>query len=144
MKKLLALAAVTLLAFAGLAAACDDDEDDFIVDPSVVPTYALKIEDAPIDALDILVLESFPPQYNLLITSGLPSGCAQFNKAEITGGSGNTITVRVTNTVPDDPNVACTAIYGTKETTLPLGSEFTSSETYTVNVNDKSIDFTAQ
>ena len=79
-----------------------------------------------------------------MITSGLPSGCAVFDKAEVTSRSGNTITVRVTNTVPDDPNVACTAIYGTKETTVGLGSDFTSGETYTVNVNDKSIDFAAQ
>lgn len=141
MKKLFAVAAVTLLAFAGVAAACDEDRPG---DPTPAGTYATKIEDAPIDDLDILVLESFPPQYNLRITSGLPSGCAVFDKAEITGRSSNTITVRVTNTVPDDPNVACTAIYGTKETTLPLGSDFTSGETYTVQVNDNSIDFTAQ
>jgi hypothetical protein len=44
----------------------------------------------------------------------------------------------------DDAPVACTAIYGYKETTLGLGSDFTSGQTYTVNVNEKSIDFIAQ
>ena len=142
MKKVLALGAVSLLAFAGLAAACDDDGP--VADPTASGTPARTVVDAPIDNLDVLTLESFPPQYNLLITSGLPSGCAEFDKAEITGRNGNTITVRVTNTIPGDEAVACTAIYGTKETTLPLGSDFTSGETYTVDVNDKSVDFTAQ
>lgn len=143
MKKHLVLAlALTAIAAASLAAVCDDD--DPVAGPDPVPTYATKIEDAPIDNLEVLTLESFPPQYNLVVTSGLPSGCAVFDKAETTGRTGNTITVRVTNIMPDDPNVACTAIYGTKVTTVPLGSEFTSGETYTVQVNDKSIDFTAQ
>ncbi len=125
-----------------MAASCDDDADGDA--PPAKPTYATKSEEAPIDDLDILTLESFPPQYNLRIVSGLPSGCAVFDKAEETGRSGNTIAVRVTNTMPDDAEVACTAIYGTKETTLALGSDFTSGETYTVNVNDKSVHFTAQ
>jgi hypothetical protein len=142
MKKLLALAAITTLAAASIAAVCDDE--DSIADPTAVPTYATKIEDAPIDGLDVLTLESFPPQYNLVVTSGLPSGCAVFDKAEISGRGGNTITVRVTNIMPDDPNVVCTAIYGIKETTVGLGSDFTSGQTYTVNVNDQAIDFTAQ
>ena len=100
--------------------------------------------DAPIDELEVLVLESFPVQYNLRIVSGLPSGCAEFDNAEITARSGNQIIVRVTNTLPDDPNIACTAIYGTKETTLALGTDFASGQTYTVKVNDTSVDFTAQ
>lgn len=143
MKTLLALAAIVALAAASLGAACGDD-DDATNGRTAVATYATKVEDAPIDNLEVLTLESFPPQYNLVITSGLPSGCAVFDKAEITDRSADTITVRVTNLMPADPNVACTAIYGYKETTVGLGSDFTSGQTYTVKVNDKSIDFTAQ
>ena len=136
----IALAAV--LGLSAITASCDDDANGDA--PTGEPTYATKIEDAPIEEVEILTLESFPPQYNVRIVSGLPSGCAVFDKAEETGRSGNTITVRVTNTMPDDPAVACTAIYGTKETTLGLGSGFTSGQTYTVTVNDKSVEFTAQ
>jgi hypothetical protein len=46
--------------------------------------------------------------------------------------------------MPDDPNVACTAIYGTKETTLPLGTGFVSGTMYTVRVNGESVQFIAQ
>jgi hypothetical protein len=102
------------------------------------------IVDAPIDGIDILVRESFPPQYAVAITSGLPSGCAQFNEAVITGRDGNTITISVTNTIPSDPEVACTAIYGTHESTVELGTDFESGETYTVDVNGETKEFTAQ
>lgn len=140
MKRVL-LALIPFLAIAALAATCGGDDDR---EPPVTPTPGLKIVDAPIDGLDIIVRESFPPQYAVHIVSGLPSGCAKFDKAEVTGRSGNEITVHVTNTLPDDPNIACTAIYGTHESTVELGSDFTSGTTYTVRVNDKSVDFTAQ
>jgi hypothetical protein len=112
--------------------------------PSPATTPGRKIVDAPIDGLDVVVRESFPPQYAVTIVSGLPSGCAVFNAAEVTSRAGTEITIRVTNTEPDDPNLACTAIYGTHESTVELGSDFTSGVTYTVRVNDESIDFTAQ
>ena len=130
------------VACSAIAASCDDEAGST---PSPGGSWsAVRIEDAPIDDLEVLVLESFPVQYNLRIVSGLPSGCAVFDKAEVTGRSGNEVTVRVTNTLPDDPNVACTAIYGTKETTLALGTDFVSGMTYTVNVNGDTIGFTAQ
>jgi len=99
---------------------------------------------APIDKLDLLVRESRPTAYAVHILSGLPSGCAQFNDARIAGRSGTTITIEVTNTMPSDKNVACTAIYGTHETTIELGTDFTAGTTYTVHVNDKELSFTAQ
>jgi hypothetical protein len=141
MRHLYLAATIIVMAGAlGFAGRCDDDERG--VTP--VPTYRTQIVDAPIDELEVLTLESFPPQYNVRIVSGLPSGCAQFDKAEITGRSGNEITIHVTNIMPDDPNIACTAIYGTHESFVGLGSDFVSGQTYTARVNDKSIDFTAQ
>lgn len=102
------------------------------------------IVDAPIEAIDILVRESFPPGYTAKITSGLRSGCARFHEAKITGRSGTTITVSVTNTMPSDPKTSCTAIYGYHETNLDLGQDFVSGQTYTVRVNDKTTTFRAQ
>lgn len=102
------------------------------------------VVDAPIESLDILVRESFPPGYTLHIVSGLPSGCAKFNKAVVLERTGNNIAVQVTNTIPADPNTACTAIYGYHETNLDLGTNFTSRQTYRVQVNDKTTTFTAQ
>ena len=116
-----------LAAFAAFAACVPGSNSDSPTSPA-----DRRSEPAPIDELEILTRESFPPGYTARIVSGLPSGCAQFESAEITGRSGNTITIAVTNTMPADPNVACTAIYGYKETNLDLGKDFTSGETYTV------------
>jgi hypothetical protein len=138
MQKSLVLLASAALALLATAADCRHR------DAAPTSTPARSIVDAPIDGLDILVRESFPPGYTLRILSGLPSGCAQFDRAEITGRSDATITVRVTNSVPADPTTACTAIYGTHESFLDLGTDFTSSTTYTVRVNDKTTTFVAQ
>ncbi len=102
------------------------------------------VVDSPIDELEILMRESFPVQYAVAITSGLPSGCAIFDRAEVTGREGTSITIRVTHTMPADPNVACTMIYGMHESTVELGTDFVSGTEYTVKVNDKETTFTAQ
>jgi hypothetical protein len=141
MKLATILVPMVYLGFA-LGAACGDGNEDQR-DPTSQPA-GRTVVDAPIDGAEILQLESFPVQYNLRIVSGLPSGCAEFDKAEITSRSDGEIVVRVTNTLPADPNIACTAIYGTKETTLPLGTDFESGQTYTVRVNDSRVEFTAQ
>lgn len=103
-----------------------------------------RIVEAPIEAIDILVRESAPPGYTAKITSGLPSGCARFHEATITGRSGATITISVTNTVPADPDTICTDIYGYHETNVDLGQDFVSGRTYTVRVNGTEETFRAQ
>jgi hypothetical protein len=99
-------------------------------------------EVAPIDGLDVLTLESFPPQYMLHVKAGLPSGCAQPLSNRIVGRQGNVIQVEVLNSLPD--NAICTAIYGMYDLNINLGSDFTSGQTYTVRVNDKEVTFKAQ
>lgn len=141
MHRLVVSACVLVLGVLALGARCEENGEE----PPGTPARSGRIVvDAPIDGLEVLILESFPVQYHLRIVSGLPSGCAEFEKAEIIGRGGSEITVRVTNTLPDDPNIACTAIYGTKETTLPLGTDFVAGETYMVMVNDTVEEFTAQ
>ena len=33
---------------------------------------------APIESVELLIMESFPPQCSLVVVSGLPNGCASF------------------------------------------------------------------
>jgi len=111
----------------------------------VDPGYPTVEELAPIESIDILVMESFPPQYAVQIVSGLPSGCAAFLRAEVVERSGTTIRIEVVNRMPaPHASIACTMIYGTHESNVMLGSDFESGETYTVEVNDKATEFTAQ
>jgi hypothetical protein len=97
---------------------------------------------APIEGLDIRVMESFPPQYMLHMRAGLPRGCAKQDSHSLSR-VGGTITVTVLNSMPNgDP--PCTMIYGTYELNINLGTDFVSGSTYTVRVNDKATTFTAQ
>jgi hypothetical protein len=102
-----------------------------------------KFELAPIDGAEIVVEESFPVQYAVHITSGLPSGCAQFADATASR-AGVEIAITVRNTLPANGQIACTQIYGTHETTVQLGSDFARGTTYRVRVNDRTLEFTAQ
>ena len=111
----------------------------------VDPGYPTVEELAPIESVDILVMESFPPQYSVHIVSGLPSGCAQFLGAEVVERTGTTIRIEVLNRMPS-PNaeIACTMIYGMHEANVMLGSDFEPRVTYTVDVNGELTEFTAQ
>jgi len=136
--------AAGLAALSVLAAACGGDGQAEDERPPATPTPGLRTVLAPIDELELIIRESFPPQYAVRIVSGIPSGCAQFKEAKLTGTSGTTFTIEVTNTEIDDPNAVCTAIYGTHESIIELGSDLTSGTEYTVKVNDKTLTFTAQ
>lgn len=111
--------------------------------PGVPGNPSTAPELAPIDALDLMIRESFPPQYALTIQSGLPSGCASYDRTEVTR-EGDVITVEVWNQVVNDPAVSCTMIYGIHQQVVELGTDFTSGVTYTVRVNGEELTFTAQ
>ncbi|HKY50742.1 MAG TPA: hypothetical protein VJP45_05750 [Candidatus Limnocylindria bacterium] len=94
---------------------------------------------APIDAVDVVIRESAPPQVSLRIKAGLPSGCAQRDSHSVTR-TGDTFTVTVLNSMPTGDPI-CTMIYGTYELTVELGSDFRLGGTYTVQVNDRTTTF---
>ena len=98
---------------------------------------------APIDGVEIEVSESAPPQYFAVVTSGLPNGCAEFDRY-IVERLGDTIWIGVTNLVPADEGTICTQVYGTVESSIPLGTDFEPGKTYIVRVNDVSEKFIAQ
>lgn len=138
----MALLFVAALGALALLGACSDRDPSPNPQPS--PTYRTKIELAPIDNLELIIRESFPPQYAIKITSGLPSGCHEFDRAVSEGWRDNTLTIRVTNIAPDDPAVACDTLYRFVDTVVELGTAFVPRERYTIQVNNKSLDFTAQ
>ncbi len=107
--------------------------------PSVEPEVVEKL--APIDRVEILVAESFPPQYFVLVESGLPNGCVKFDRYEV-ARDGDTIRVAVINREP--VGMFCTDEYGAVENNIPLGSDFDPGATYTVQVNDVAETFVTQ
>jgi hypothetical protein len=112
--------------------------------PSTSLPAGRHAEAAPIDALDVRIAESFPPQYFVYIQAGLPSGCAEQYTHSFTR-NGSVIEVEVLNSIPDGTPL-CTAIYGMYEINIALGSDFVSGQDYTVSVNggDAEFVFTAQ
>lgn len=108
--------------------------------PAPAPTITVPgnrhEELAPIEDVDVLVLESFPPQYVARLTSGLPSGCAEYSRT-VVQRAGDLVRLTVYNTMPSDPMVACTMIYGMVTHNTPLGSDFVTGRTYTIEVNGK-------
>lgn len=100
---------------------------------------------APIETASILPPADFGGEYTLNITSGLPSGCAQFNGYEVER-TGNDYVVEVTNLMPD-PNepIACTTDYRINEGHFSLEGDLNPGETYTVTINgDLTASFTVQ
>ena len=105
------------------------------------------IAESPIESVEVEVIESAPPQYQLRIVSGLPRGssCSQFNGYEVTRRDANKIEVAITHHEVADRLVACAADYPSVETVVPLGSGFEPGEEYEVRVNgDKSTSFVAR
>ncbi|UCG54569.1 MAG: hypothetical protein JSV32_08350 [Dehalococcoidia bacterium] len=88
---------------------------------------------APIHDIQIAIAESYPPQVMLYIKGGLTDGCTEFYKLT-QERIGSTINITVTTRRPK--GAICTQIYGFFEKNLNLGSNFVSSEEYTIRVND--------
>ena len=142
---LVALAALVLAV--GLAA-CATDGDAGAQEPTPAgggQTEYRRVEVlAPIDKVEVLIRESWPPQYAVEVTSGLPSGCAEFERITHSFSS-DRIEIEVINTEPaPDELVACTAIYGYKTSTVELGTDFEAGKTFTVSVNGVEETFVGQ
>ena len=98
---------------------------------------------APIESVEILIMESFPPQYSMVVVSGLPNACVSFGGYRIADG-GEIIRVEIINLEPTDKAVVCAQVYSTVKTNIPLGADFESGKSYAVAVNDVTEIFIAQ
>ncbi len=113
--------------------------------PPVEPTdHEVVAEPAPIESFELQIMESYPVQYAILIVSGLQNSCVSFEGFDVTR-EGNSMKIEVTNLVSAPGTViACAEVYGMVESLVQLGSDFTSGETYLVEINDQSMEFVAQ
>jgi inhibitor of cysteine peptidase len=93
----------------------------------------LQAGQAFVDSADILVMESFPPQFSLHIQGALPTPCHQLRVEVAAPDSQNLIQVSVYSVV--DPAVICTQVLAPFDVTVPLQGY--STGTYTVIVNGK-------
>jgi inhibitor of cysteine peptidase len=98
----------------------------------------IEIELAPIHDVQVSIAESYPEQVFIYIKGGLADSCTTFHDIE-TQRNGHTIDITVTTERPKD--AVCAQVYSYFEKNVALGSDFTSGETYTVNVNDVTTSF---
>lgn len=84
-----------------------------------------------IDSLDILILESFPPQFRLLVKGSLPTPCHELRAVVDAPDEQNRFQVQVYSLV--DPNISCIQMLESFEASISLGSY--ASGTYIVFVN---------
>ena len=111
--------------------------------PSAAPTLAPPVSEAvpaPIESSELQIAESFPLQYFVRVVSGLPDGCHSFGGYTL-ARDGFRVTIKVSNYRTSGSSLACIQVYGTVETTIPLGSDFDPEQTYTIDVNGKTISF---
>ena len=105
------------------------------------------IEASPIERVEVEILESYPVQYALRVTSGLPKGstCSVFNGYGVTRPDSTTIEVAVTHHEVAEPGVDCTDDDPIVVTAIPLGSDFEPGVEYAVTVNSETTEtFVAQ
>ena len=147
MKKILPL--ITLLLLAGLAA-CGSEE------PEMTPTAAADTptavatdpatdtpvqQEANVDSIEILILESFPVQVNVRARGDLPDGCTTIDSVD-TAQNGTSFTITITTL--RQTGELCTEALVPFEETISLDVLGLSAGTYAVNVNGINGSFTLQ
>ena len=135
----------------GIAGTGDGRASDFSTSARFVrvvwedPRGQRELVQAPIESVEVVVLESYPPQYRALVTSGLPNGCARFHHWTVhLDEAARLFTIEVLNSAPKPgADTLCAMVYGTLDHSIPLeGVE--SGQTYKVEVNGQATTFTAQ
>ena len=131
MKRILYLVTLALIVLIVITAGCQPTPSE----------PELEIRLAPIHEIRVNIAESYPPQVLVYIKGGLADSCTTFHKLT-TEREGKNVTITVTTKRPKD--AICAEVYGFFEKTVNLGSDFTSGETYTLRVNDKTTIFVMQ
>lgn len=89
-------------------------------------------QEAKVTSVEVIVAESYPPQYFAVASGQLPDSCT-----EIDGSTqmmqGRTIKITLTTTRPDD--AMCTTAVQPFEETIPINVDGFSAGQYTVEVN---------
>lgn len=113
----------------------DDTTDDTPDETTSEPVAGT----ATIDSLDILILESFPVQINVIASGNLADGCTRLGEEAVAFDS-TTFTVELPTIRPGD--VACTEALVPFDKVISLDVLGLPAGTYTVNVNGTSDTFT--
>ena len=96
---------------------------------------------SPIESIELLIMESYPPQYALYVISALPKGsaCSWFNGYDVASPYPGRIEVEITHHEATGLRI-CTADYPIVETSVPLDFDFEPGREYEIVVNGESVE----
>lgn len=96
----------------------------------------MAVAESPIERVEVAVSDSNPPEYTLRVVSRLPLGssCSKFNGYDLSRRGAVIVDVTVTHLEVTEI-VPCTRDLPVVMHEIPLGTEFTSGESYKVIVN---------
>jgi inhibitor of cysteine peptidase len=107
--------------------------------PSVPVDGGERGQAAMVDEIDVLILESFPVQINVVVRGNLPDGCTYLDEFDVQQ-DGSTFEMIIWTV--RDPEAMCTMALVPFEETIPLDVLGLEAGEYTVVVQDQSINFT--
>lgn len=96
--------------------------------------------EAVVESLQVLILESFPVQINVIVAGYLPNGCVQLDAITV-DQSGNEFTLTLT-TLRESGDVGCTEALVPFEENVPLDVYGLAAGAYTVVAQDQTETFT--
>ena len=96
---------------------------------------------APVESVEVLVLESFPVKVNVIVSGNLPDGCTRLEEPTVEL-DGNIFAISLPTTRPG--GAVCTEALEPYDKVIPLDVEGLPANDYTVNVNGISSSFTLQ
>jgi len=144
LRSLLLLIALPLLLVAcGLLGA--EDPTAVPVEDTPAPTETAEVREpvnaeANVEEIEVLVLESFPVQVNVIASGELPDGCTSLDEPT-PRREGNTFVINLTTTRVDE---ICTQAVVPFDKVIPLEVEGLEAGTYTVAVNGIAGEFTLE
>ena len=94
-----------------------------------------ELRDAPIESAEVISIDTFPPQYELLLVSQIPGRSCHRPQEPSIERNGTTFEVKVQNLFTGAE--VCTADLGYREWTLRLEGDFEAGTEYSVQVNDE-------
>jgi inhibitor of cysteine peptidase len=95
-------------------------------------TQSVGGRDAKVTSVEVIVAESYPPQYFAVASGQLPDSCTKIDGSTQTM-QGKTIKITLTTTRPDD--AVCTTAVQPFEETIPINVDGLSAGQVTVEVN---------
>lgn len=134
----------TLVFAIALLAACTPGAEETVATPTAEATPAPGSNEptrgqAVVNSIDVLILESFPVQVNVVARGDLPDSCTRIDEV-ISQQSENTF--RVALTTLRQPDLACTQALTPFEETISLNVDGLPAGTYNVSVNGVTDSFT--